>query len=208
MILTILRCWLICRSLTLDEGPGLDPRSVQESELEKVCNKMHVKGTKHVNFSLLSMEKEKIMFEFRFEKAMQVKIGVFLHGRLRGISRLMEECLSVAMRMHEKGNLLFSAQSGFLTRKRIEDKTTVMLTLGRQFKEYARVLGFIYKRSQAEIMRVVLEVVLGQMLDKNSYQKNYYINPQFRIQEVHISMLCPYPHIRIHIHPLFPPGCV
>ena len=152
------------------------------------------------------MEKERINFEFRYEMSLKRKITAACFWRKMSVSRLVEESLVRAMRLHEEGHLLFTEKSGFRERLFIEDKTVVQLTVTKKYKEMARVLGFIYKRSQAEVMRVALEVCLGLWAGENRVLKNYYNREQFRVQEVHISLLWPYPHIQIYTSPAFQSG--
>lgn len=141
---------------------------------------------------LWNMRREYCTFQFRFEGALLRQIQAGKQRLHIGLGRLVERALVRSMLLHRQGRLLFREASGFLCRTDREDRISVMLRLEKEPKETARALAFAYRRSQAEVIRVALEVYLGFLMDEKILSNNYYSIPQIRIQSVEIIFLPPY----------------
>ena len=138
------------------------------------------------------MRKDYCTSQFRFEGALLRQIQAGKQRLHIGLGRLVERALVRTMLLHRQGRVLFREASGFLCRTDREDKITVMLRLEKEPKATARALAFAYRRSQAEVIRVALEVYLGFLLNKKFLSTNYYSIPQIRIQSVEIVFFPPY----------------
>jgi len=113
-------------------------------------------------------------FDFRFDNTLYDTLRKISLQNHISANQLIRHAIHHAIRLFRAGKLHFCEDSDFLKRKIVLNKKRFHVNLRKSEKEKLIKLAFTMRRSQAEVLRAIIEYYLYVVLGKNVYLKEIY----------------------------------